>query len=50
MTLSVLSTTNLLDWTHAEEIPLPSPPFSGIVFSHQDAAPSRFYKLKVEED
>ena len=50
VTLSVLSTTNLLDWTHAEEIPLPSPPFSGIVFSHQDTAPSRFYKLKVEEN
>jgi parallel beta-helix repeat protein len=50
VSLSILSTTNLLDWTHAVEIQLPGPPFkfNGIILQHPDSAPARFYKLKVE--
>ena len=51
VTLSVLSTTNLLDWAHAMEFLIPGPPFNSdsIVLNHPDTAPARFYKLKVEE-
>jgi parallel beta-helix repeat protein len=50
VSLSILSTTNLLDWTHAVEIQLPGPPFkfNGIILQHPDSAPARFYKLKAE--
>ena len=50
-TLSILSTTNLLDWTHAVEFQLPGPPFNfnGIILQHSDTASQRFYRLKAEE-
>lgn len=50
VSLSILSTTNLLDWTHSVEFSLPGPPFNfgGIILTHPDTAPSRFYRLKVE--
>ena len=49
VSLSILSTTNLLDWTHAVEFQLPGPPFdfNGMILQHADTAPARFYKLKV---
>ena len=49
VSLSILSTTNLLDWTNAEEWLLPGPPFDfgSIILEHADTAPARFYKLKA---
>ena len=49
VSLSILSTTNLLDWTNAEEWLLPGPPFDfgAIILEHADTAPARFYKLKA---
>ena len=49
VSLSILSTTNLLDWTHAVEFQLPGPPFDfgGIILQHADTAPARFFKLKA---
>ena len=52
VTLSILSTTNLLDWTHPVEFPLSGPPFNfnGMILQHSDTAPQRFYRLKAEEE
>ena len=50
VSLSVISTTNLLDWTHPVEFHLPGPPFDfgSIILNHADTASARFYKLRVE--
>ena len=51
VSLSILSTTNLLDWTHPAVFTLPGPPFNynGMILQHSDTASQRFYRLKVEE-
>ncbi|MBQ3289998.1 MAG: C10 family peptidase [Kiritimatiellae bacterium] len=48
VTIRVISTTNLTDWSHAEvfSVPLAS---GNIIFNHGEPSPSRFYKLWVEE-
>ena len=51
VSLSILSTTNLLDWAHAEEFQIPGPPFNlnSMPINHKGTAPARFYKLKAEQ-
>ena len=51
VSLSILSTTNLLDWAHAVEFHIPGPPFNfdSMPINHTDTAPARFYKLKASE-
>ena len=51
VSLSILSTTNLMDWTNPVEFQLPGPPFNfnGMILQYSDAAPARFYRLKAEE-
>ena len=51
VTLSILSTTDLLDWTHAQVFGPIAPPFNfpGLILDHGNDAPQRFYRLKVEE-
>ena len=51
VSLSILSTTNLLDWAHAEVLGPITPPFNfgGLILTHGYEAPSRFYRLKAEE-
>ena len=52
VSLSILSSTNLLDWTHPVEFPLSGPPFNfnGMLLQHSDTASQRFYRLKVVEE
>ena len=51
VSLSILSTTNLLDWAHAEVLGPITPPFNfgGLILTHGYEATSRFYRLKAEE-
>lgn len=51
VSLSILSTTDLMDWENAVEFLLPGPPFTfgGIILHHSDTAPARFYRLKVRQ-
>lgn len=51
VSMSVLSSTNILDWSHAEVFSLPDPLPDGNILDilPRDAAPQRFYKFKVEE-
>ena len=50
VSLSILSTTNLLDWTHAEVFGPIAPPFEfgALILQHGTTSPQRFYRLKVE--
>jgi parallel beta-helix repeat protein len=50
VSLSILSTTNLLDWAHAVEFGPIAPPFNfgSLILTHPDTAPARFYRLKAE--
>ena len=52
VSLSILSTTNLLDWTHAQVFGPISPPFTfpGLILNHGYDAPQRFYRLEVEDE
>ena len=56
LTIAVISSTNLADWSNAEEFPFQAgsslPLLVGgirFTFHHADEAPQRFYRLKVEE-
>ena len=51
VTLMVISSTNLLDWSQYQYFTLTAED-SGytIILNHGDNAPQRFYKFKVEEE
>jgi len=50
VSMSIVSTTNLLDWTHAEALQLRGPfNFSRLIIYHFGSASQRFYRLKVDE-
>ncbi len=48
VTVKVLSTTNLADWTHAEEVEIRGGGAGEIVFQNHDED-TRFYRVKAEE-
>ena len=48
VTIRVISTTNLTDWSNAEMFIIPLTP-GNIIFNHGEPSPSRFYRLWVEE-
>jgi hypothetical protein len=49
VTIKVLSTTDLADWSHAEELELSVDPDGGLLLEHDTSDPARFYRLQAEE-
>ena len=49
VSMTLLSSTNLIDWSQAVELSPAVGPDGELVFEHDTADPVRFYRLKVEE-
>ena len=50
VSISLLSSTNLTDWSQADELAYTDfGPNGELIFEHDTADPMRFYRLKVEE-
>ena len=50
VTIKVLSTTDLGDWSQAVELELSVDPDGGLLLEHDTDDPARFYRLKAKEE